>query len=230
MKLSRRGKLARRGKHTKRAGKHLRYKTKSKKFRASKRYHRGNKRTYKRGKRFHRGGTHGFGDDIEPGSELSLTIASEPALDKNALPALDTNELPKSLQIFSHKLLMPNALNFEYKRTDGLYTLSKPITGLFDVVVTKRFDKLDGIYLLRRDKNDISKYDKYLYIPVGSQEVPGCWVIYTSTKPFSNIIGHKLNSSDKDGYYTFLPNSINRESFQAVKDFLKENNVSTASG
>jgi len=54
MKISRRGKQARRGRHTKRTGKHLRYK--SKKFRASKRYHRGNKRTYKRGKRFHRGG------------------------------------------------------------------------------------------------------------------------------------------------------------------------------
>ena len=59
MKISRRGKLARRGKHTKRAGKHLRYKTKSKKFSGSKRYHRGNKRTHKRGKRFHRGGEKG---------------------------------------------------------------------------------------------------------------------------------------------------------------------------
>ena len=57
MKISRRGKLARRGKHTKRAGKHLRYKIKSKQFRASKRYHRGNKRTYKRGRRLHGGGT-----------------------------------------------------------------------------------------------------------------------------------------------------------------------------
>jgi hypothetical protein len=56
MKISRRGKLARRGKHTKRAGKHLGYKSKSKKFRGSKRYHRGNKRTYKRGRRLHVGG------------------------------------------------------------------------------------------------------------------------------------------------------------------------------
>jgi hypothetical protein len=54
MKLSRRGKSVRRGRHTKRAGKNLRYK--GKKVRGSKRHHRAHKRTYKRGKRFHRGG------------------------------------------------------------------------------------------------------------------------------------------------------------------------------
>ena len=54
MKLSRRGKSARRGRHTKRAGKHLRYK--GKKVRGSKRYHRGHKRTHKRGRRLQRGG------------------------------------------------------------------------------------------------------------------------------------------------------------------------------
>ena len=53
MKLSRRGKSARRGRHTKRAGKHLRYR--GKKVRGSKRY-RGHKRTYKRGRRLQRGG------------------------------------------------------------------------------------------------------------------------------------------------------------------------------
>ena len=53
MKLSRRGKSARRGRHTKRAGKHLRYR--GKKVHASKRYHRGHKRTHKRGRRFHMG-------------------------------------------------------------------------------------------------------------------------------------------------------------------------------
>ena len=62
MKLSRRGKSARRGRHTKRAGKHLRYR--GKKVRASKRYHRAHKRTYKRGRRVHRGG-------VQPG-EFSL--------------------------------------------------------------------------------------------------------------------------------------------------------------
>lgn len=54
MKLSRRGKSARRGRHTKRAGKHLRYR--GKKVSGSKRYHREHKRTHKRGRRFHRGG------------------------------------------------------------------------------------------------------------------------------------------------------------------------------
>jgi hypothetical protein len=54
MKLSRRGKSARRGRHTKHAGKHLRYK--GKKVRGSKRYHRGHKRTHKRGRRLQRGG------------------------------------------------------------------------------------------------------------------------------------------------------------------------------
>ena len=54
MKLSRRGKSARRGRHTKRTGKKLRYK--GKKVSGSKRYNRGHKRTYKRGRRFQRGG------------------------------------------------------------------------------------------------------------------------------------------------------------------------------
>ena len=75
MKLSRRGKQARRGRHTKRAGKHLRYK--SKKFSGSKRYHRGNKRTYKRGKRFHRGGEErvdgGKIDKKKPGVVIDLS-------------------------------------------------------------------------------------------------------------------------------------------------------------
>ena len=66
MKLSRRGKSARRGRHTKRAGKHLRYR--GKKVRASKRYHRAHKRTYKRGRRVHRGGVLPQGvDDTELG-------------------------------------------------------------------------------------------------------------------------------------------------------------------
>ena len=59
MKLSRRGKSARRGRHTKRAGKHLRYR--GKKVRGSKRYHLGHKRTHKRGRRLQRGG----GESIE---------------------------------------------------------------------------------------------------------------------------------------------------------------------
>jgi hypothetical protein len=54
MKLSRRGKSARRGRHTKRAGKKLRYR--GKKVRGSKRYHLGHKRTHKRGRRLQRGG------------------------------------------------------------------------------------------------------------------------------------------------------------------------------
>jgi len=62
MKLSRRGKSARRGRHTKRAGKHLRYK--GKKVRGSKRHHRGHKRTYKRGKRLQRGGVRGVMDSV----------------------------------------------------------------------------------------------------------------------------------------------------------------------
>jgi hypothetical protein len=81
MKLSRRGKLARRGKHTKRAGKYLRYKSKSKKIRASKRYHRGNKRTYKRGKRFHRGGDDckdgGNIDQSKPGQVIDLSTITD---------------------------------------------------------------------------------------------------------------------------------------------------------
>jgi hypothetical protein len=66
MKLSRRGKSARRGRHTKRTGKHLRYK--GKKVRASKRYHRGHKRTHKRGRRLHMGGglcTGGYNEGFE---------------------------------------------------------------------------------------------------------------------------------------------------------------------
>ena len=62
MKLSRRGKSARRGRHTKRAGKHLRYK--GKKVRASKRYHRAHKRTYRRGRKLQRGGVKCGGIEI----------------------------------------------------------------------------------------------------------------------------------------------------------------------
>ena len=75
MKLSRRGKSARRGRHTKRAGKHLRYK--GKKVRGSKRYHRGHKRTHKRGRRLHMGRIKrgGAGDDD------GIPVARKPVLE-----------------------------------------------------------------------------------------------------------------------------------------------------
>ncbi len=72
MKLSRRGKSARRGRHTKRTGKHLRYK--GKKVRASKRYHRGHKRTHKRGRRLHMGRIKRGGADDDDG----IPVAREP--------------------------------------------------------------------------------------------------------------------------------------------------------
>ena len=80
MKLSRRGKSARRGRHTKRAGKHLRFK--GKKVRASKRYHRAHKRTYKRGRRVHRGGVLPQGDDddesvTEPGAFVLPEVGAQ---------------------------------------------------------------------------------------------------------------------------------------------------------
>ena len=80
MKLSRRGKSARRGRHTKRAGKHLRYR--GKKVRASKRYHRAHKRTYKRGRRVHRGGVLPQGDDddesvTEPGAFVLPEVGAQ---------------------------------------------------------------------------------------------------------------------------------------------------------
>ena len=80
MKLSRRGKSARRGRHTKRAGKLLRYR--GKKVRASKRYHRAHKRTYKRGRRVHRGGVLPQGDDddesvTEPGAFVLPEVGAQ---------------------------------------------------------------------------------------------------------------------------------------------------------
>ena len=70
MKLSRRGKSARRRRHTKRTGKHLR--CRGKKVSGSKRYHRGHKRTYKRGKRFQRGG-----EDDDPWKVIPWTEVRE---------------------------------------------------------------------------------------------------------------------------------------------------------
>ena len=71
MKLSRRGKSARRGRHTKRAGKHLRYR--GKKVRASKRYHRAHKRTYKRGKRLQRGGVLTEDEVVDAEAQAGMT-------------------------------------------------------------------------------------------------------------------------------------------------------------
>jgi hypothetical protein len=86
MKLSRRGKSARRGRHTKRARKNLRYK--GKKVRGSKRYHRGHKRTHKRGRRLQRGGVNFhieysvLGDNIECSANAIITGVLNPGLAK----------------------------------------------------------------------------------------------------------------------------------------------------
>ena len=102
MKLSRRGKSARRGRHTKRAGKHLRYR--GKKVRASKRYHRAHKRTYKRGRRVHRGGVLPQG---EP-SEFSLPppgafYLPQPPQELQELPTFVPGQFQKTLHLYYTK-------------------------------------------------------------------------------------------------------------------------------
>ncbi len=227
------GKLARRGKHTKRAGKYLRYKSKSKKIRASKRYHRGNKRTYKRGKRFHRGGAHGFGDDIVPGS-LSNVVGTIKSLGNEARPRslidkdtdiytnsehiqpLDDKEIPTSLNFFVNSLRgntavkMNIALKFEYKRTDGVYRFSEPRIGVFDVFLLHRHGVTTDIYLLRRDTTN--KYDKWLV----SEEKD--W-----KKVYSKMVvdGFGLDKK-KSGTYIFPESKTNTESFNQVDQLMKE--------
>ena len=100
MKLSRRGKSARRGRHTKRAGKHLRYR--GKKVRGSKRYHRGHKRTHKRGRRLQRGG-------LKPNT--NIFVLPWPIQDKYDLDSvnnkiegrftLDVNGIPKEFDVYT---------------------------------------------------------------------------------------------------------------------------------
>ena len=80
MKLSRRGKSARRGRHTKRARKNLRYK--GKKVHGSIRYHRGHKRTYKRGKRLQMGG-----ENCETIAKVELWVRD----DKNVNTSMNSN-------------------------------------------------------------------------------------------------------------------------------------------
>ena len=166
---------------------------------------------HKRGKRFHRGGVNSFGDeDIVLGSELPPTIAA-------TTRALGEEALPEDLRTFINKNIKPNALNFEYKRTDGIYAVNpNSETGLFDVVITKRGNNLIGIYLLRRDKNDTNKYDKRLYI------LNGTWTKYDSKKPFTGIEGYLVDSSSRDGTYTFPSSDTNQLSFDAVKKFIAD--------
>ena len=187
---------------------------------------------HKRGKRFHRGGVIGFDDeDIQPGTELPPTLSGT--------QNLDVNQLPKGLRgqvKIDPSLRRATPLSFEYKRTDGRYTFN-PIseTGVFDVVLSKAADStamagafggddvttLQGIYLVRHDKNDTSMFDKYLSIPVGT------WQGYNPERPFTGIKGYRTtntntntDSSVEDGTYTFPPSDINQKSFQAVRDFI----------
>jgi hypothetical protein len=123
MKLSRRGKSARRGRHTKRAGKHLRYK--GKKVRASKRYHRAHKRTYKRGRRFHRGGVLPPGDDDdddEPETELGAF----------ALPQVRAQELTTFDTVSGQ---FNNKLHLYYTKTSGFTSRLSVEDKDFDVSV-----------------------------------------------------------------------------------------------
>ena len=106
MKLSRRGKSARRGRHTKRTGKHLRYK--GKKVRASKRYHRiksgrgHTKKTHRKtyGGRVKRGGV-GVGGGFW----------SNPTVDKlNEMYRLATVTSPEK---FTSKLYIQQTMNYK---------------------------------------------------------------------------------------------------------------------
>ena len=171
----------------------------------------GHKRTHKRGKRFHRGGVGIFGDsDIEP-----TIAATREALGEDALPpTFGQQALPKQLRRLDR---MDNTLSFEYKRTDKIYAFN-PISepGVFDVavdIIEDDYRKLKGIYLVRHDKNDMTMPDKYLSIPSTT------WTNYDSTRAFTGIKGF-TGSSESDGTYTFPATDTNRQSFEAVKNFL----------
>jgi Skp family chaperone for outer membrane proteins len=155
MKISRRGKLARRGKHTKRAGKHLRYKTKSKKFRASKRYHRGRGRvrvrTHKRGKRFHNGGAVTFQDIIaaqDPSNSSITNYTVQGTIDtikykKTSGLSITSGESPFQIEIKStNNGLTANGRNYPSQLVVNIIfkRLNPP-----EVIYTMRSSKLDNI-------------------------------------------------------------------------------------
>ena len=197
MKLSRRGKLGRRVRHTKRAGKHLRYKCK--KVHASKRYHRGHKRTHKCGRRFQRGGAPGDKNDTSSISSLESTPPAQQLLERTR---------PEDLA--GHKKI-ETPLEFEYKRTDGRHGLfTEP--GTFDVFLT--FDRgLNQIELLRHSKKNFS-YDKRISIHFND----GNNILSTEDglkDHLTGIQGYNMNNSP-EGIYTFPKSDTNKKSFKII--------------
>lgn len=170
MKLSRRGKSARRGKHTKRAGKHLRYK--GKKVRASKRYHRGHKRTYKRGRRFQRGGVKGDSVVIAE-TELNLLYKKEGSL----LP------IPNDFKIIIDYFPPINISIRLWRKKDNRYIgqIMKPETEIIDFLKgSNNFTftaEDDSVYDFNYSKNSNAleyidgKINEYL-VSNGSVELP----------------------------------------------------------
>jgi hypothetical protein len=166
-------------------------------------------RTHKRGKRFHRGGAGDFGDDvIEPGSTIEPTLLPE-----TNIPTLDNDMLPIYIKKFSNKKKMPNALQFDYKRTDGRHMLGVGGTeqGLFDVVLFKRGDQTNTICLLRHSKSAPTKYDKQLDILIEPFKQNS-----DLSQPFTGIQGLNIHDNRADGTYTLPATNKNKESFNAI--------------
>ena len=188
-------------------------------------------RTHKRGKRFHRGGG-GFSDeDIESGSTSGIQSTllretptllppetkSNPPPETN-IPSLDDDKLPKNLQNIN-KTKMPNALQFDYKRTDGIHKLGVGGTepGLFDVLLLHRENLTTEIILLRRSKSNLTEYDKRLTIFKGSFENN-----FGLSQPFTGIQGSTIDANISDGIYTLPTTDKNKESFRAIYEAIKK--------
>jgi hypothetical protein len=173
-------------------------------------------RTYKRGKRFHRGGVGDFDDDdIVSGS---ISGIQPTLLPETNIPTLGDNMLPETLRN-TNKTKMPNALQFDYKRTDGIHKLgvggNEP--GLFDVVLLHRQNLTSEIILLRRSKSNPTEYDKQLSIYIAPFEKN-----HDLHEPFTGIQGSPIdNTSLLDGTYTLPTTDKNKKSFRAIYEAIE---------
>jgi hypothetical protein len=115
--------------------------------------------------------------------------------------------------------------SLDFKRTDGFYTLSKPIPGVFDVFVDKNHrDDAQGIFLLRHSDTDNKKYDKKMFISrgdlFGKIITDSDNMTATSIKPgppIENIRAVNPYTGENEGTYTFPLTDLNTKGFADIK-------------
>ena len=197
-------------------------------------------RMYKRGKKFHMGGStiqdgtpqDGTPQDKTPQDgtpqdgtpqdgtpqEEDYTSAETLVPDSTTtnIPCLKDNELPVSIVNFKNRTKMDNALYFKYKRTDKFVYKLKSEIGLFDVVILWRGDlEVFKIILLRRSKNNLSKYDKKFIIePTQFNQN------YSLDKPFTDIVGFKIDSDRRDSTYTLSKTTDNKKNLYDISQYM----------